>query len=1447
MVKSPVFYPLTQPQRGIWYTEKFYPHTGITNILGTMSQKGYIDFDLLSKAINLTIKYNDGLRLRIIEDSKGPLQYVAEHQDMDFELLDFSDQNGWDGLREWIDHERRIPFTLGHSVPYKFALFKISEDEGGMFFKGHHCIVDAWAITLMVNQINNYYSQLLKGIEPDPIVCPSYIEYIESELLYCESDEFFKSKEFWNNKFSTIPELTALKTRKQRFDSCEAERKTFFISKELTTQINQYAEDLGVSVFVLMSAILAIYLHKVLDRNDIIIGTPLLNRPGMKEKLTIGMFIETVPFPINVNPNWDFETFILQLSQVWRELRKHRYPYPLLLEDIRSRQKLSSNLYDIMLDYQNAKFDNFGFKMEPFFSGSEASSLCFHISDRENTGQLRVDIDYQVDLFAEQEIIALYGHLINICQQGINNPKQKITDFQLLDAQEREFLIYGVNNTKVEYPENCTVQDLIEKQAALSADKTAVICGDNSLTFTELNKWSNRLARLLREQGVSRGNIVALMTNRSIEMIVGMAAILKAGAAYLPLDPNYPLERAQFMLEDSGASLLLTNISVDTSLYNIPCIDLRNTSSLPIDNSNLDNLNKPSDLAYVIYTSGSTGKPKGVMIEHRSVCNFFTAMNCCLDLREKTILSVTTMSFDIFVFESLLPLALGLTTAIANEEEQLNPLALKRFIISNQVNILQTTPSRMSLLMLDDEFMKGLDSLTDIILAGEPLPEDLLSRLKACTSARIFNGYGPTETTIYATFADLTDKNDVNIGTPIANTQVYILDNFLNPMPKDIPGELYISGAGVARGYLNRPDLTAEKFVPNPFVPNSIMYRTGDLAKWGFDNSIYFIGRRDSQVKLRGYRIELGEIEQTLLAHERISDAVVLLQRDDNSEYLVAYCVADSDLEASSIREYLSHYLPEYMIPSYYVFLSEMPLDPNGKTNRKALLELAVDLEPTYQSYQPCRNEVDEILANAWSEVLQVEQVGIDDNFFDLGGDSLKIVRILISVLPYNWDLTARDFYLYQTIRQLSDKIRGIHVDDSWDTTAEKEFSQVPVRQTCDDIIQLSDTRKDFGSILLTGATGFLGAHLLKELLETTDTDIYCLIRGTSPNDAEARLYRTLDFYFPSLTESEDKRIHVLCGDITEDNWGLSSDQYSLLTRQIQTVFHCAAKVRHYGGYTEFEKVNVEGTRTIINFCRNHQKTMHYISTTSVSGRYLVKQNLGDVTFTENDFYIGQHYYENVYVRSKFEAENLILKAMHEGLNGTIYRIGLLTGRYTDGCFQANIHDNAFYNRIKSIIQLGVIPDNFENQELELSPVDYCSRAIILLAGLPESDKHIFHIFNHKTLTVGKFIEAVGNYGYKIQCCNRSEFEQYIRSILSDPKRSADLTGIINDLILNKTIGLQDSPETDSSITIRYLSLLGFEWPEITFEYINKLLEHMQSVGFIEDVEQTGMFSNWQW
>lgn len=1382
------------------------------------------------------------MRLHIVEDTFGARQYVTKHEDKDFDFIDFSQKGGWNGVLEWINEERITPIYSIDSDLYAFVFIKISENEGGFFIKAHHTIVDAWTMILIGNQISDYYLKKKEGKAPEIHQLPSYLDYIESEIDYEKSPEFTQSKAFWVNKFKTIPELTTLSPNKTMFASCEASRKIFTLSKELTTNLNQYSKDSGVSVFVLLLSILTIYLHRVLEKNDIVVGTPLLNRSTIKEKMTIGMFIETIPIRLQIDDNLDFETFALRATDEWKQMRKHRYPYNLLLEEIRKKQKLTTNLYDIMIDYQNVKFDlGQSFKPRPYFSGSESNSICLHISDRENIGQLNFDIDYQVDLFSEFEIESIYSNLITLLEDALKTPTKKIYQLELLKDQEKDYIINKLNLTFSDFERDKTIYNLFEEQVEKTPDNIAVIYEDKKITYKELNSSANRLARVLIKKGIKTGNIVALLIDRSIEMAASILAILKAGAAYLPLDPNYPLNRINFILQDSNAKLLLTQNHLLNNTIDCPVLNLDNFLNYQLDDLNLDNVNKPSDLAYVIYTSGSTGKPKGVMIEHKSVCNFFSAMAQQVDLTDKIVLSVTTICFDIFAFELLLPLVNGLTIVIANEEQQLVPMALSSLIIDHGINIIQTTPSRMNLLLMDENSHKALENVTDIILGGEAFPEKLLKKLKRITSARIFNGYGPTEATIYSTFKELTNNNFITIGKPVANTKTYILDKNLLPVPINIPGELFIGGEGLARGYLNRSELTKERFLPNPFETGERIYRTGDLAKWTSEGEIDFLGRVDFQVKIRGYRIELGEIENTLCDHNQILDAAVIDQEAENGDkYLCAYLIAKASTSSAELRQFLSKTLPDYMIPSSFVFLEEMPLNSNGKVCRNTLKQSHLPVVESSVPFVESRNEVDSILIKKWSKVLNINKLGIDDSFFDLGGDSLKIVRLLVLLLPLNWELTARDFYKYQTIRCLSDKIRGVSEDENWHEDSRNDIASIYSKHNIADI-KFSGKLIKMTNVLLTGATGYLGAHLLKELFISTNSQIYCIVRGSSLEKATKKLSKSLDFFFPDEFKNEiGRRIKIVHADLALDCFGLSTTQYEKLGKSVDTVIHSAAKVRHYGGYSDFEMVNVFGTKRVIDFCLTFGQKLHYISSTSVSGRYLVKQNLGDTVFTENDFFIGQHYYENVYVRSKFEAENKILTAMKEGLNATIYRVGMLSGRYSDGHFQLNIEDNGLYNRMKSVTLLGAIPEEFYKQELEYTPVDYCSRAILLLANLAENKNKVFHIFNHKTVFVSHFVTAAKLCGFNIEIKDKDSFSDHLKKTFSDPTQTEALTGIINDINLTRTIGLQDSPFIESEITCKYLKLLGFEWPVIDLPYLTKVITYMESIHFLTKKTNTG-------
>ncbi|HNX28407.1 MAG TPA: amino acid adenylation domain-containing protein [Syntrophomonadaceae bacterium] len=1446
-MKSKTFYPLTHPQKGIWYTEKFYPSTGIANIIGVMRLNEGLDFDVLKEAINYIIANNDSMRIRICELPTGPVQYVADHFEHEIRMLDFS--NADDSITSffnWVDKERRIPIPANNSDLFEFVIFKLGKCDGGFFLKTHHIISDAWTMILIGNQINDYYFRLLKGTEPIASYYSSYIDYIESEQKFCTSAIFEENRRFWNDRFNTVPELTTLRPNKQAFGSCEANRKTFTISREFTIRLTQFSEDLSVSLFILFLSALTICLQKILDSDDIIIGTPLLNRPTIKEKTTMGMFIETIPVRLKVDSSLTFEAFILQVAKDWREMRNHRYPYNLLLEDIRKEHKLISNLYDIMLSFQNAHFDlNLGFETFYSASGSEANSICFHISDRDNIGELYVDVDYQIALFEEAEIESLYSCIFAIIDTALRNPAEIIANIPLISNKEKEYVLNTLNNTKISYRDNTLVHALFEEQVIKTPDAIAIEFNEQKLTYKELNEKANRLARCLQAQGVKPGSIVSLLLERSCDLPISIWAVLKAGGAYLPLDPDYPSDRIKYILEDSNSLLVLTSESLQEKVKGYTCLLADKIITDSFKDTNLSVQQTSSDLAYVIYTSGSTGKPKGVMIEHKSVCNFFTAMARQVDLQNKRVLSVTTVCFDIFVFEFFYPMVNGNTVIIADKNQQLNPGELCRLIMEKRINIIQTTPSRMQLLLLDDSLRPSFADITDIILGGEAFPLSLLEQLKKITNARIINGYGPTEATVYSTFKDLTDGNKITIGKPVANTRAYIMDKNHNLLPANIIGELYIGGAGLARGYLNQEELTGERFIPSPLDPSQRIYRTGDLAKWNSDGEIEFLGRADYQVKIRGYRIELGEIESILMQHEQITEAVVIDREDENhDQYLCAYLKVNGDLNISDIRFFAGRILPEYMIPTAYIFMEEMPLNANGKIDRRHLAAINNDEFMSVQTiFVEPRNEEEFILAAEWSKILNRDNIGIDDNFFDLGGDSLKIVRILVALLPHKWDLTARDFYKYQTIRKLSEKIKGGIDSYKEEDYLKKDIAVIPNSVKMQR--KLSEcTVNNMHNILLTGATGFLGAHLLKDLLLDTDANIYCIVRGSSAANARTRLKKVLDFHFPDqLSDEIGKRIKIVHGDINLEMWGLSVKKYNQLQKIIDTVFHTAAKVSHYGSYSEFEKVNVWATQKIIGFCLNNDKMLHYISSISVSGKYLVIQDRENSIFSENDFYIGQHFYDNVYVRSKFEAENLILKAIQLGLRAAIYRLGVLAGRYSDGHFQMNIKDNAMYNRIRSIILTEVIPQDFIDMEIELTPIDYCSKAIVLLSGINFEQGQIFHLYNHNIIKLPQLIKAAEICGYRLKIKKGRSYDKYVQKIFLDPVKRDYLTGIINDVNINRTIGMSESPMIVSTKTKKYLHMLGFKWPKPDIPYLVKVLKYMEFVEFIS-YDKSGLTNN---
>lgn len=1435
---SKKLYPLTNAQKSIWVADNFYPGTSQANSVVTAVIRKEINFALMNEALNLVVQHNDALRTRFVNYDGTPQQYFAEFAHRDFDVLDFSYENGERDFWEWEKKMTETPFVLIDTELFYFAMVKLGNRKNVCYFKFHHTITDAWGNALVIRKVLREYWQLENGIISDQHLEPSYIDHINAESEYLASERFNKHKEFWSGVFGTVPEFISF-YENPSVSSLSGKRRSYVLSPDLSSKLTGFCNSNKVSAFSVFYALLALYISKRTNKKDIAIETPILNRSGKIEKETAGLFMHNIPTRVYVEPGLDFLTFV---NQSFRELKKfmrnQRYPHSCILKDFREKNQFSGTLVDVTLNYHNLRLDSvIEYEAIWNYPGAQLSSLSICVGDPDNTGLPSLDYDYLLEVFSEEDIELMHENMCNLLQDALDNPGKKLSELQMLSQDELNKLLFGFNQTENPY-EAKTVSDLFEDQVIKSPDKTAIVFGENKLTYDELNVKADQLARYIRSKGMVRNSIIGLQVKRSMEMVIGILGILKAGAAYLPIDPGYPGDRIAYMLDHSRSNLILTDR--DDPDFAVPdCeyanISLSNTSVYAADTGDLnkDNYTGPDDLAYVLFTSGSTGKPKGVMVHHRALCNLINCMSRELNFRGQTIVSLTTISFDIFFIDTILPLTQGMKVIIANEEEQTIPRYLFNLITRHQVEILQVTPSRMKLILSEKQGRECLNNLSHLLITGESFPGSLLPQLKLVTSAEIYNLYGPTETTIWSTFKNVTNSEKIKIGKPIDNTQIYILDEYLSPVSLGSVGEIFIAGDGVSLGYLHNPELTEKVFLPNPFIPGKTMYRTGDLGRWLKDGEIECLGRNDNQVKIRGLRIELEEIESCLLTHPAVREAVVSVKEDGTGKkHLSAYLTGDTKLSNEDLRSHILNSLPNYMVPTWLTWLESIPLTPNGKVNRRALPD-PVDLcfGQLQQTYIAPRNDLECQMAELWAEALGRKQVGIDDNIFALGGDSLTILEILSGALSYEWKLIAQDFYECPTIRQLSARISGCIPENNNEEKEEEIY--FTGRERPDEIII---TPADIGNVLLTGATGFLGIHLLMELLVQTESTIYCLVRG---NDAGTRLSQLLGYYFPSLSEPVINRVVVINGDFTFKHFGLKDDEYHDLAQKVQTVIHCGALVKHYGIYAEFERTNVRGTCEVINFCVNFGKRLNHISTISISGKFVAGfvtgQNEINRIFKEEDFYIGQEYKTNVYIRSKFTAENQIFKAETEGLKATIFRIGVLTGRHLDGRFQRNIEENAFYRRIKSLLTLRISPESFLDQSLEFTPVDCCAKGIVNIIKVNQTAGLVFHMYNHHVIKAIEFLGYLRMLNFSVQTLSNREFESKITRLSQTKEGKEALSGFISDLVINKKMDCINTIVPDSSFTVNYLKQLGFAWPEIDDEYLAKVLNFMCEVGFINN------------
>ena len=903
----------------------------------------------------------------------------------------------------------------------------------------------------------------------------------------------------------------------------------------------------------------------------------------------------------------------------------------------------------------------------------------------------------------------------------------------------------------------------------------------------------------------------------------------------MPIDPDYPTDRINYMLENSNTKIL---ISTDDFLQNIKFSGkFINIYKLKFDKkyTNPKPIIQKSKNAYIMYTSGSTGLPKAVAIKHYNVINFVKNVQNILDYtpsKTNNVLSVTTVCFDIFVAEVFPTLLSGLTLVIADELESRSPQLLSQIIDKYKISKIWTTPSRIELLFMDKSYSKHLNNIKEFALGGEPISIQLVEKLKQITSARILNFYGPTETAVYTTYKDLTNSTTITVGKPLANTQIYILNKNNKLLPIGETGEICIAGDGVGNGYYNNIEKTNLSFFKNPFG-NGKIYKTGDLGYFLPNGEIVCLGRSDSQIKIRGYRIELDDINNNIIKFNGISKSIVIDRTDETgTKYLCAYFIANKHIDINELRKYLLTLLPNYMIPKYFLQLDKFPLTLNHKIDKKAFpLPNVLEIE-TLIEYKAPITETQKLLCNIIQKELGIAKIGISNDLFDFNIDSLEIIRIQTRMLNYNCKINTQDFYTFRTIENLSNYIDNnsiilppkftnskqlLHVNDSFN----KHNLNMPTEFF----------KQHYDNILLTGATGYLGIHLLNTLIAKTNAHIYCIIREKNNKNAVDRLHELYNYYFKK--NLNENRITILSADITKDNLGLNQKNYTTLSNSINLIINSVANVRYYGSYDKFKKTNIDVVENLIKFSMQNNIKFVHISTLGICGNILTTNSFSSTTFSENDFYIGQSYTDNVYIQTKFEAEKLIYEYTNKGLNASIFRVGNLTGRRLDGMFQQNIEDNAFYNILRMILKYKILPDTLFNEVLEFTPVDDCAKAIITLLLNLETNKFVFHIFNDNYLLVKDFIEQIKSLGFETNILPGKEFKTTILQIANNFPEENILKGIINNLDDNSGLNLNFNINQKNTFTNYYLNKLNCSWDIIDTNYLKKVITHIKKNNYI--------------
>ena len=1159
-------------------------------------------------------------------------------------------------------------------------------------------------------------------------------------------------------------------------------------------------------------------LSRFTNNEQVCITTISNGRSDLRIRNTVGMFVNTLALSAQIGEQTVMD-FLDETSRNFDEtLRHENYPFAQIAADY----DLSA---EIMFAYQLGIIDRYvvngqQLEVEPLELDAPKFRIAFFIQEKDSVPS--VCIEYDNGRYSESLMQRLAQSICNAIDAFIRQPEMALQHVSLLDA-EQTAVLDSFNQTEVPYDDTQTIVSLFRRQVEQTPDNMAVVYHDKHYTYKEVDAISERIANYLVQQGLGHEDVVSVLIPRCEWMAIASLGVLKAGCAYQPLDPSYPAERLNFMMKDANAKLLIADEGLRPIVdeYYGEVLLTKDIDTLPAAEPVRADIT-PSSLFIMLYTSGSTGTPKGCQLEHGNLvafCHWYQS-HYGLTANDK-VAAYASYGFDACMMDLYPALTCGACVYIIGEDIRLNLPDLNDYFNSNGITHSFITTQ------VGYQFATNVEnhSLRCFAVGGEKL-----SALNPPTNYKMYNGYGPTECTIFTTNYWVKDYElNIPIGKPLDNLRLYIVDKQFNRLPIGAMGELWVTGPQVSRGYLNRPEKTAETYINNPFSDDPKhcrVYRTGDIVRYLPDGNIQFVGRKDGQVKIRGFRIELKEVEAVIRQFPSIKDATVqAFDYENGGKFIAAYIVSDQKVDIKELNAFIGQQKPSYMIPAATMQIDNIPLNQNQKVNRKALPAPVIQAED-HEYVEPI-NDVEKLFCKIYSDILSMDKIGATDNFFELGGTSLMVTRVIIAADKAGHHIAYGDVFANPTPRMLANFLTGGTIDEDEDEEA-RNYNYGPINHILEsntlNAFRNGD-RQTIGNVLLTGATGFLGIHVLKELIDREDVPvIWCMVRAETKEKAERRLKGMLYYYFSNnYKELFGNRLRVINGDVTQE---------IKVDGKVDTVFNCAAVVKHFSKGTEIEDVNVGGAAHCVRFCLLNNAKLIHVSTYSTGGMSINGMPPENTVYTEQKLYFGQNL-GNQYSHSKFISERVVLDAiaLHK-LNAKVMRVGNLAPRSTDGEFQINFQTNSAMGRIRVYQMLGCYPYDITDSPMEFSPINETAKAIVLLSQTPQ-ECCLFHPYNNHYVHFGDVLAELSQVGQSPRQVETEAFNEAMETAKQDPEKAKRLSSLIayQDMAHGQKTVLIPA---DNQYTTQVLYRLGFRWSSTSWDYVDQMLKALNGFGYFE-------------